>query len=427
VLTKLAKILPIKRSLLLAPLLFLALDIALELYYIFYITDYFSFYGFNYKLNIIKAIETKFWLVAFILSFLLLQRKSNFLGAIALILGLLVLIPNSIMYSYSDGSRLVYYSVITFFAFALSVPHIKIKIPKFQVTKDVQLYILVGLSILFLIPILIDFGLNIHPKVLFLQDIYEVRAIYKTNLSLFSAYTFGWLSKAVLPILIIFGIIHKKYIFSIFAFVIILYLYLLSAHKTIYFTPVLILIYYFLGNSFMNKVNLTFIGLLGVFAIIPFADIMLDSNMFRGIIVRRIFFIPSLLNEYYFEFFAENPIYLSHSIFKSFSEYPFPHIPPKMIGLEYYGDAKANINNGLVSDGFMNFGYWGVVALSVSFGLLLAFINSIKVKKEYFGIFVFYIFTFVSGSFLTVLLTHGFGLILLFSLIIFRQENEDSN
>jgi len=151
---------------------------------------------------------------------------------------------------------------------------------------------------------------------------------------------------------------------------------------------------------------------------------MNNNNMFKSIFVRRVFFVPSLLNEFYFDFYKDSHLYLSHSIFSSFIDYNYDMSPAHTIADVYFHKPKMNANNGIISDGFMNFGYAGVVIYSLIFSLIFAFINSIKLNPKYFGLFVFYMLTFISSALLTVMLTHGFFLVLIFTFIIFPLKKK---
>ncbi len=152
---------------------------------------------------------------------------------------------------------------------------------------------------------------------------------------------------------------------------------------------------------------------------------MNNNNMFKSMFVRRVFFVPSLLNEYYFDFFKNSHTYLSQSIFSGLFDYKFDVNPPHLIADVYFHKPKMSANNGLISDSFMNFGYWGVVLYSFIFSIIFAFMNSLKLNPKYFGLFIFYMFTFISSAFLTVILTHGFFIVILSAFIILPEKKRD--
>ena len=77
-----------------------------------------------------------------------------------------------------------------------------------------------------------------------------------------------------------------------------------------------------------------------------------------SIVARRGFFVPSLLDSFYFDFFDGNPLYWSTSIFENFIDYPYDKSIPYLIGEQYFNNAEMGANNGIVSDGFSNARYF---------------------------------------------------------------------
>ena len=90
-----------------------------------------------------------------------------------------------------------------------------------------------------------------------------------------------------------------------------------------------------------------------------------------------------------------------------------------IISKVYFQNSDMYANNGIVSDGFMNLGYFGVILLSILFGLIFLFFNSLNLSSKYFGVFLTFVFLFLSLPTFTVIMTGGlwiFALIAFFGL-----------
>jgi len=144
----------------------------------------------------------------------------------------------------------------------------------------------------------------------------------------------------------------------------------------------------------------------------------------ESLFIRRVFFVPALLNQFYFDFFADNHLYLSHSIFKSFIDYPYELNPSHLIGKEYFSSEVMSANNGFISDGFMNFGIVGIILNIIFVTMLIKFFDDQKISSKFFGIFILMIFSLLSSFFLTNLLTHGIILLILLTIFILKNTKQ---
>jgi len=140
---------------------------------------------------------------------------------------------------------------------------------------------------------------------------------------------------------------------------------------------------------------------------------------------RRVHFIPTLLDICYLDFFEGNYLYWSESILKSFVEYPYDMRATNLIGETYFNRPDMSANNGLISEGYMNFGTWGVLINTVIVGSYFAILNSLKIPAKYFGLFVLTMFSFLSSSVFTVLLTHGGLALLIVSVFILNNKKNE--
>ncbi|MBN2893861.1 MAG: oligosaccharide repeat unit polymerase [Bacteroidales bacterium] len=271
-----------------------------------------------------------------------------------------------------------------------------------------------------LIPIFAQYKFNLNFNVLKFQDIYEVRSETGDNLALIG-YLYNWLAKVIIPVLIAFSLIKKHKLLTIFGVSVLLYLFIAQAHKSVFFGIIIVLFFYFIKNYY-KKITFFIIILLLVFISTHILTYTTGIYAPESILIRRVFFVPALLNTYYFDFFDQNYIYLSHSIFKNFLTYPFDVPPPAVIGMEYFNSEATNANNGFISDGFMNFGYFGVILYSILVVILFKFFDILRLDSRYFGIFFVIIFTLISSAFLTSLLTHGILVLILLAIFIMQNQ-----
>jgi len=197
----------IKKDFILSVLLIIAVSFLLEYYYKTYVVYYYQNLGLELEINILKYTESKLWFIIFLLASYFLYKRSKFIYALNLFLLVFIFIPGHIMFSYSDGSRLVFYSIITFFVIFGIVSTIKFKIKTIYLGETEKYYFLIFFSLILLIPVIADFKLNINTNVFALKDVYEVREVYKDNTSFFTSYFFNWSAKIIIPVILVFSLI----------------------------------------------------------------------------------------------------------------------------------------------------------------------------------------------------------------------------
>jgi hypothetical protein len=99
-----------------------------------------------------------------------------------------------------------------------------------------------------------------------------------------------------------------------------------------------------------------------------------------------------------------------------FLNYPFDVEPPFIIGEHYFSKPEMSANNGIISDGYMNFGVIGVVIWSIILVMILKLLDSLTVNKNKYILWplIFLgIKSLIDGALLTSLWTHGFFLTIL--------------
>ncbi|WP_299430992.1 hypothetical protein [uncultured Maribacter sp.] len=156
-------------------------------------------------------------------------------------------------------------------------------------------------------------------------------------------------------------------------------------------------------------------------------SVVFNNNFLMVMSIRRTVFLPSLLDILYFNFFEENHLYWSETFNGVFFNYPYKHPHAFIIGEKYFGTIIWNANNGVISDGFMNFGMLGVFINSILIALYFSFLNQLNISSKFFGIFFLLFFVIISSSLTTVMLTHGGILLLFVSFFILKNSQSKMN
>lgn len=128
---------------------------------------------------------------------------------------------------------------------------------------------------------------------------------------------------------------------------------------------------------------------------------LLNLQFIHDIFIRRVLFIPSLLDTYYYDYITQHG-----PMFWSRSGTPIQFI----IGDVYYNSPDANCNNGLFSDAYMNLGSLGCFIYPIIYAFFFRFCGSaFRGADKGLIIFSAIIMSFtIDGSELTTgLFTHG--------------------
>ena len=341
-----------------------------------------------------------------------LTRVTLFTRFVLLLIVLFSTFPSVILYKNMGVDPQILIAHLLFFTLTYTfMRYIPIRIKSGILKFNQRFWVLLMCSIIMIIPFFVVYRWNINLMNLLLVDIYETRAIYKEMSNPFLGYTYSWLAKIILPITIIFSIHLKSHFGSMLLGFMLLYVFLIGAHKSVLFGSVIIITFYFVSSK--HLIVLISLGVLALFSIAHLSYMLTDSNFISSLIARRVFFLPALLDVYYFDFFKGNHLYWSGGVLSSIFEYPYQLAPQYLIGSEYFDRPEMSANNGIISDGYANLGWLGVILNLTTISLIFSFLNSLRINSRFFGVFLLFFFSVLSSYLPTVLLTHG-GLILLF-------------
>ncbi len=285
--------------------------------------------------------------------------------------------------------------------------------------KKQALYLLLGILIIGTIPYLLVYGPHINLKNLLLIDVYETRTKMGALSNAYFGYTYSVFTKIIIPLIILFSLELKNKILLLLGVFYLVLFYLFGAHKSVY--GGLIVVFAFYKWSYAQSVKII-IKYSNVFIVLFLMLSVVNIDYPWILTFRRIHFLPSLLDISYLDFFEEKPLFWSGSILKRFIEYPYdvPHV--NLIGAAYFNRPSMAANNGLISEGYMNAGTWGVLFNSFLVATYFAVLNSLRIPSKYMGLFVLVIFSFISSSVFTVFLTHGAIALLIISVFLLKKK-----
>lgn len=350
------------------------------------------------------------------------MRTSPFMNLTSVVVIIFFLIPNLIIFHYMQTNIMIPLSImflILLLRVRVNTKKILQHIPVLP-EKSIQ-PILLTLSLLFLIPIFLQFGFNFI-KEFSLTDFashYEIREGVSITINRFTAYGFGQLIKAILPVMLLYGIIRKKHLLVSFSIIATGYIFLVNPHKSfiIALLPIFLFVLY---NDYHKKAILfitLFIALIMIFKVISIHISIVPESL----LVRRSLFTQAFLTNAYFEFFNGNPQFLAHSVFSPFINYSY-HLPPAyLIGDVYFSSPTMSCNTGVIGDGFMNFGYAGVILFCLIVASIFHIIDNLELHPSYYGLTFLIIFQIQNSPLTTTLITHGILLLLLIMVFLLRQ------
>ncbi|MCG9711202.1 hypothetical protein L1D46_20850, partial [Pseudoalteromonas sp. Isolate3] len=128
-----------------------------------------------------------------------------------------------------------------------------------------------------------------------------------------------------------------------------------------------------------------------------------------------------LLNIYYFDYFDDNYIYYSNSLLSLFLDYDYHSIPSRLIGYEYFGKEEMSANNGYLSDGYSNFGVFGILFVFIVTSFVFKSFYKYKLQPKFTGIIFVTFYAFQGSALVTSFITHGV-LLLLILLALFQKD-----
>lgn len=195
------------------------------------------------------------------------------------------------------------------------------------------------------------------------SEVYDVRNT-NTSMNSLEAYIFVWCTHVIFPCLMYIFFMERKYLKGIICFVMLILSYTIYGNKSMFFTAIFVIGVIVLSRFKLQRMTDVVIGLfLSLYQLICFAS----PARFFVALAHRLLTVPSEAHYYYYDFFQSHPLlYLRQSILRHFVSTSYDRPVSLLIGgsSSYYTGASLddmnNVNNGLFSDAYQNFGSIGV-------------------------------------------------------------------
>lgn len=255
---------------------------------------------------------------------------------------------------------------------------VKIKSGKMHLNSKIKTKLNIILLILILITLaryIINNGFKIFN--LNFAKVYDYRLVLRETMAGYMAYIDGWVYKIFNPICIVLSLHYRKIILFIFFLSMQIILYGFSSHKSVLFTGFIVIIFYYMTPYILkNKYNLL---KMAIFANTT-AIVLWKMNVtgYFCSIYNRLLFTPARINYYYYDYFSKNGFdWFRQSFLRKFTQSNYELLLPRLIGLEYYGNAQTNANTGFLGSGYAQGGFFIVMVYSLLVAVLIIIISSI--------------------------------------------------
>lgn len=377
----------------------------------------------NYGFQSLRFVMASLIVVASLLLTVVVRTK-GFLYIILVLILIFFLFPSAILFANIQNlDYRIFLSHELLFLITLTIGKIKIKIASKTISIEHSRKLLLYTILIGIIPFLVLYIPHVNLKNLLLKEVYETRALMVAQVNnLYTNYTYSWFNKILIPILFVFGIYFRKRSIVLLSAFLLIFLYLCGAHKAVFVGLIMVLILY--KFDYLKKANylIKFILLAALGSL--FLSLVFNYDYAMVMTIRRAIFLPALLDVLYFDLFDGNYLYWSETFNGFFIEYPYKYSHSYIVGEAYFNDIKWGANNGLISDGFMNLGMFGVLINIVLVSIYFSVLNQLNISSKFFGVFFLLFFVIISSSLTTVLLTHG-GILLLLASFIFLKNTRD--
>lgn len=352
--------------------------IVLDIAYINFIYPIYDYVGFAYELCVVKLVESYFLL--FITS-LIIPKGSTIRPShiIVFLFVIIAYIPMLSVYAMMNQPREYMYAVTLFFiliSLLIRFPVVRIN----SIKSDQNRFLDIILTFIFVLMVLgacVYLFKNIGNLNFNIYKVYAIRDIYQ-NIDLgLMAYIISWTGYFLVPLLIGFLIVQKKYFLFLLVTVMQILLFSLTGMKTyLVLIPVCMIMVFLIRRKSWPIYFM--LGLICLVSVGTFTPIIGD------LLVRRSLFAPALISFNYFEYFNHlQPLYLSaHHMFSMLVDYPYDLGPSYLIGRAYLNNINTNVNTGIIADAFINFGYQGFFIWGIFLGLICHLIDSVSVGKD---------------------------------------------
>lgn len=267
-----------------------------------------------------------------------------------------------------------------------------------------------------------------------LRNIYDRRRAARESIPMGSvlSYVKGNLASAVQPFAFAVGLARKSWVMIGLSVAAGIIGFSVDGSKTSAAIPFFLLALY----PLMTKFRATFGVIVSAMAIAAvlgaFAIWSASNNPWIPVVSTwRIFDVKGLLTGYYWDYFGTNGhTYLGDGFLKGFVDYPYNYAASQQIGLVYFGSPQTNSNSNFWSSAFGDFGYLGMLIVTVVLGMIFRFIDSMSVNRGF--LIPAFLCSFLGMKLSDValdtsILSHGTLMVLILLYFLPPQKESDQN
>jgi len=413
------KIINVSRKGLICFLLLVLYKFTLDISYVFGVSKIYKYMGFDVEFNLLKYIILSL-ITLILLVPVLINLQSNKPSCLAVFLiSVLYFLPGMTYLAFVNIDTLYilfycfYWLLMVFWSSFFSKLRLSIKHADLLSSR---LFLAIFLAMCFLIVFYVSgkyTGFRFHFS---FSDVYELRAEEREmNMSKYLQYLVPIIS-SVLPCLVVYYMVVKRYVYVLGLILLELFLFGLGGSKSIIFMLFIsILIPFFYKNTRLIYLP----ALLGSFNIIGLLEYFLfQKSLIFSYINHRTLLLPNQISYFIFDFIEKNEfLYLRESVLRFFGfDSPYARSIFFIIGEEYYNDTFTRANTGLVGDAYSQFGFSSLIVYPLLIPFVFTIFDLVSRQLDYrvkFIVIFLFSYTFINGSFFTVLLTSGFLIIIL--------------
>ena len=416
--------LTIKKSTLWAFLSVFLFKVVLDLsYYYFVISQVWSYATFELHLNGLKLVES--YLLFFVI-FVLMPKSSKKLSNILVwLLILLSYIPMLTIFAFMDEARVFMYAVTAFWVVVFLLLHMpSVSLAPLKQSAIVRYSLFICLGVIVFLMLYKYLGLSFSFD---LTKVYDVRSGYVGVAIPLAGYLFMWVGYIVNPVFFAVFIRKRKWFPVALIVVLQMLLFSVTGFKMFLFALPFVLALMWIVTR-RNPLAYMGIGLVGIVVLGMLSYWLVDDVWISSLFTRRTLLVPGQMYFLYYDFFSEHDfVYLSHSVFRFFLDYPYHVNPPYLIGETYFNKPTMWANTGVVGDAYMNFGLIGLALWSILLAVVLKLVDTCSKRVDSrVGVAAIAMpaVALTNSALLTSLLTHGLLLALLL-LYLLPKETSD--
>lgn len=385
---------------------------------------------FKVDFNLIKFIEGYFIIL---LTYLFLPQHEERVAQLLMhCLYVMMFIPVTTVYAFVNLNRLfmwltALFWVIVFIGYNLVFEKIKNRDSKIidnKLTSFIKTnweminnVVFIFIYLFTLITLINSMGLLINFKI---SNVYQIRNIYYNKVPAALERAINWCAYVFFPYYFAYFVKKKRWLNLLLVVLLQLYYFSVTGLKTYALVFFWVLLLMFIVNK---KDTFRYIVCLftGVTAISGIFYNVLNKHILVDAIIRRNLFLPARLSFYYYDFFSTHTLVkMSNSYLKFFFKYPYGKLGiGNQISAYYFNKPTMNSCNGVVADGYANFGIVGMLIWALIMVAIFVTIEYLAIQKDkqiIVSVVAMSVIIFMNGELFTDLVTHG---VLLSIIVIF--------